>query len=114
MTFNTLQFAQVVEAAKAKAAGSAKWVRAIVAAGVAAYQASLPDFARDTVPQFFAEPLTAEEAQVEFNTSRETEERQRELCLTCPLADCIGVEHQACPIHQEACALWRNANHRRN
>jgi hypothetical protein len=31
-----------------------------------------------------------------------SEERQRELCLNCPHADCLGVENRKCPIRVEA------------
>jgi len=79
----------------------------IIAAGVARYVESLPDFARPGVPHFYGEPVTDEEAAVEFNVSRVTEERQRELCLSCPLSDCVGVENTTCPIHVEARRLWR-------
>src|SRR5262245_16676109 len=49
---------------------------AIIARGVARYVESLPDFARAGVPQYYGEPVTDEEAQVEFNVSRVTEDRQ--------------------------------------
>jgi hypothetical protein len=78
----------------------------IIANGVARYVESLPDFARDGVPQYFDEPVTDAEYQVEFNVSRVTEERQRELCLSCPLPDCVGVDHRTCPIRVEARRLW--------
>src|SRR5262245_54462441 len=80
---------------------------AIIAAGVARYVESLPDYARPTVPQFFAETVTDAEYLVEANVSRVNEERQRELCLSCHLADCVGVESSACPIRIEARRLWR-------
>lgn len=78
----------------------------IVSNGIAAYQASLPEDFRQT-PQFFGEPVTDEEAQVEFNVSRVTEKRQLELCLSCALAECVGVEDATCPIRIEARRLWR-------
>ena len=81
---------------------------AIIAGGVARYVESLPDYARPTVRQFFSEPVTDAEYQVEFNVSRVDEKRQRELCLSCPLADCVGVEDASCPIRIEARRLWRN------
>jgi len=80
---------------------------AIIARGVARYQESLPDYARYEVLPCAGEPITDEEAQVEFNVSRVTEERQRELCLSCALSDCAGVENAACPIRIEARRLWR-------
>lgn len=79
---------------------------AIISAGVAAYQNSLPEDFRQP-PQFYGEPVTDEEAAVEFNCSRVTEERQRELCLNCPLADCVTTASAACPIRIEARRLWR-------
>jgi hypothetical protein len=78
----------------------------IIAAGVARYVESLPDFARDGVPLYYGEPVTEEEAQVEFNVSRVTEERQRELCLSCSLPECVGVENATCPIRIETRRLW--------
>ena len=80
---------------------------ALIAAGVARYVESLPDYARPTVPQFFGEPVTDAEYAAEFNVSRVTEERQRELCLSCLLSDCVGVENTTCPIRVEARRLWR-------
>jgi hypothetical protein len=86
---------------------------AIVARGVARYQASLPEDFRQT-PQFYGEPVTDEEAAVEFNVSRVTEERQRELCLSCALSDCVGIENATCPIRAEARRLWRARKEKQN
>ena len=73
----------------------------IIAAGVARYRA---EQAR------YAPPLTGvAELETEPNVSRVTEERQRELCLSCPLSDCVGVESSACPIRIEARRAWRKA-----
>ena len=73
----------------------------IIAAGVARYQVEQAKY---------APPLTdVAELETEPNVSRVTEERQRELCLTCPLADCVGVESNACPIRIEARHTWRKA-----
>jgi hypothetical protein len=80
---------------------------AIIARGVARYQESLPDYARYEVLLCAGEPVTDEEAQVEVNVSRVTEERQRELCLSCALSDCAGIESPLCPIRVEARRLWR-------
>jgi hypothetical protein len=82
---------------------------ALIARGVARYQESLPDFARDaeafvTLPDF-ARPkaeLPEPEPIITLN-----EERQRDLCLNCPLADCVGIETEACPIRVEQRAAWR-------
>jgi len=81
---------------------------AIVARGVARYQASLPEEWRQP-PQFYGEPVTDEEAAVEFNVSRVTEDRQAQICLSCPLSDCVGIEDATCPIRIEARQLWRKA-----
>ena len=73
----------------------------IIAAGVARYRAEQAKY---------APPLTSvAELETEPNTSAVTEERQRELCLACPLADCVGVESNACPIRIEARQVWRKA-----
>jgi len=72
---------------------------AIIAAGVARYVESLPDYARD---------FGADVEPVEVNTSAVAEARQIQLCLSCPLADCVGVESSACPIRIEQRRVWRN------
>jgi hypothetical protein len=83
---------------------------AIIARGVARYQESLPDFARDAQPLVtlpdFARPHS-ELPEPEPNVSAIDEERQRELCLSCQLADCLGIENPACPIRCEQRAIWR-------
>jgi hypothetical protein len=84
-------------------------LRDIIAAGVARYIESLPDFARAGVPLYHGEPVTDEEAQAEFNISRVTEDRQLALCLACRLSDCVGIEDATCPIRIEARRLWRKA-----
>jgi hypothetical protein len=82
---------------------------AIVAAGVARYQESLPDFARDVQPVFtlpyFARPkpeLPEPEPLITLH-----EDRQREICLSCPLADCLGIVSALCPIRIEQRRVWR-------
>lgn len=87
----------------------AERLAAMIAVGVARYQESLPDFARDknpatTLPDF-ARP-TSECAKSEPNITID-DDRQRELCLNCPLADCVGVSNAACPIRIAQCAEWR-------
>jgi|SoiMethySBSTD1v2_1073268.scaffolds.fasta_scaffold2535954_2 hypothetical protein len=72
---------------------------AIIAAGVARYVESLPDYARD---------FGADVEPIEVNTSAVDEARQIQLCLSCPLADCVGVESSACPIRIEQRRVWRN------
>jgi hypothetical protein len=83
---------------------------AIIARGVARYQESLPDYAQDAHPlvtlPHFARPV-AELPEPEPNVSAVDEERQRELCLSCRLADCVGVESEACPIRIEQRRLWQ-------
>jgi hypothetical protein len=44
MTFNQVQFAQVVETAKAAAAGSPAWVRATIKAAEVLWTASPPSY----------------------------------------------------------------------
>jgi hypothetical protein len=84
-------------------------LRAIISAGVARYQASLPDFAREASPVIalpdHALPVSAlprPEPIIALN-----EETQRRLCLNCPLPDCVGVESEACPIRIEQRRAWR-------
>jgi len=82
---------------------------AIIAAGVAAYQASLPDYARDaapivTLPDHARDASELPEPQPNLTLD---EDRQRALCLECPLADCVGIENAACPIRREQRAHWR-------
>lgn len=77
---------------------------AIIAVGVAAYQNSLPDYAR--TPADDDEPTTT-------NISGVDEDRQREMCLNCPLPDCVGVDHRRCPINVELHRAWREKNARR-
>jgi hypothetical protein len=89
---------------------------AIIAAGVARYQESLPDFARDDQPVVtlpdFARPLS-ELPEPEPNVSAVDEEGQRELCLSCPLADCLGIESTLCPIRIEQLRARRKQRRQR-
>ena len=78
---------------------SADILAAIIAAGVARYQASLPDYTQD----FSADDIEPPQ----FNVSAVDEALQIQLCLSCPLADCVGVESSACPIRIEARRVWR-------
>ena len=39
-----------------------------------------------------------------------SEKRQREICLSCPLATCVGVERPNCPIRVAQRAEWREKN----
>ncbi len=85
---------------------------AIISAGVARYVESLPDFARPGVPQYFNEPVTDAEYQVELNLSAVDEDTQRALCLSCPLPDCVDVTDARCPIRQEQSRVWREKKRR--
>lgn len=71
----------------------------IVAAGVARYRA---EQAR------YAPPLAGvAELETKPNVSAVNEDLQRELCLSCPLSDCVGIENAACPIRIEQRRAWR-------
>ncbi len=72
---------------------------AIIAAGVARYEATLPEYARTRAVET--------EAPEVFRHLRVDADRQRELCLNCPLDDCVGVNHPACPIRIESRRVWR-------
>jgi len=76
----------------------------IISRGQMAYEATLPDYLRrqDAPP----------EVERRINLTL-TDERQREICLACPLADCVGVENRNCPIRIEQRAEWRRQNHRK-
>jgi len=50
---------------------------------------------------------TPADVEPEPNTSAVDEARQIQLCLSCPLADCVGVESSACPIRIEQRRVWR-------
>lgn len=73
----------------------------IVTRGRAAYEATLPDYLRRRV-----EPTNAEAEAPEPNIAL-TDERQREICLNCPLPDCVGIRNKRCPIRIEQRAAWR-------
>ncbi len=70
----------------------------IVAAGVARFEASLPAYARQGVE---SEPI---EPSPNLAISAD---RQREICLNCPLADCVGVANETCPLRIEARRIWK-------
>ncbi len=69
----------------------------IVAAGVARFEATLPPLMRER-PQV--------EAVEQCPNLRVSEDRQREICLNCPLPDCVGVANDQCPIRIEARRIW--------
>jgi len=77
---------------------AAATLAAIIARGQAAYVESLPDYARGPVAD-------VEPTQCNLTLS---DERQRELCLTCPLAECLDITSPRCPIRIEQRRLWRN------
>jgi hypothetical protein len=76
----------------------------IISRGVARYEASLPDRARTPIEIFDA-------ALNRINVTL-SEERQTQLCLSCSLSDCVGIESRQCPIQIEQRAEWRRLNHR--
>jgi len=76
----------------------------IVARGQAAYEATLPAYLKrqddlESIPSHINLTLT--------------DERQREICLNCPLADCVDVKDARCPIRIEQRRAWREQNRRR-
>jgi len=79
----------------------------IVTRGQLAFEATLPDYLQRQV-----EPAEALCPIVHINLTL-TDERQRELCLSCPLADCVNVTDPRCPIRIEQRRLWREQNRRR-
>jgi hypothetical protein len=71
----------------------------IVAAGVARYRAEQAKY---------APPLTGvAELETTPNVSAVDEDRQAQICLSCSLPDCIGIENPRCLIRVEARRLWR-------
>jgi hypothetical protein len=70
----------------------------IISAGVARYQASLPEYLRQGVDS---------EAVERVPNLAISAERQREICLNCPLPDCVGVGSPQCPIRIEARRRWK-------
>ena len=77
---------------------AAATLAAIIARGQAAYVESLPDFARD-----FGADVEPTQPNITI-----ADERQRELCLSCALCDCVGIENPRCPIRVEQRRVWRN------
>jgi len=74
----------------------------IISRGQTVYEATLPDYLRrQEAPEASRVNITM------------TDERQREICLNCPLADCAGIESPACPIQIEQRRIWREKNRRR-
>lgn len=74
----------------------------IIAAGVAAYESSLPDYARGPVADI-------EPARVNLTLR---EEKQVAICLSCPLAECVDITDRRCPIRIEQNAEWRQSRRR--
>jgi len=79
----------------------------IVMRGQAAFEATLPDYFKRQV-----EPVEDLLPIGNVNLTL-TDERQREICLNCPLADCVDVTDPRCPIRVEQRRLWREQNRRR-
>jgi len=77
----------------------AEALAAIVGAGVARFEAALPAYAQ-RAPQE-TEPLEI------CSHLAVSADRQCELCLNCPLADCVGVGNQSCPIRIESRLDWK-------
>ena len=75
---------------------------AMIQAGIARYEETVPVSARR--PAFPVEPV---ETRINITIAAD---RQREICLSCPLNDCVGVESPRCPIRIEQKALWRAKN----
>lgn len=75
---------------------------AIVAAGQAAYEARFAP----ALPS----PTEAIEPGLNIYLS---DERQREICLACPLADCLDITDRRCPIRVEQRRIWREQSHKR-
>jgi hypothetical protein len=76
----------------------AERLAAIVAAGVARFEAPLPAYATRSVD---SEPMEA------CPNLAISAERQREICLNCPLADCVGIGNDQCPLRVEARRQWK-------
>lgn len=70
---------------------------AIIAAGVARYESTLPDFARA--------PIADIEAPQPIITLGE--ERQAQICLSCHLVECVDVTDARYPIRITQRAEWR-------
>jgi hypothetical protein len=70
----------------------------IIAAGVARFEATLPAYALRSADD---EPVE------QCPNLAISAERQREICLNCPLDDCVGVANNQCPLRIEARRLWK-------
>ncbi|HKQ76710.1 MAG TPA: hypothetical protein VJ810_23650 [Blastocatellia bacterium] len=76
----------------------AERLAAIIAAGVARFESTLPAYAQRS------DEAEAPETRTHISVS---EERQIELCLNCPLAECAGIASRDCPIRRESLRVWR-------
>ena len=76
----------------------------IIAHGQTAYEATLPDYLQRGADK------EAAPTRIHIFISPE---RQREICLNCPLIECVGIEHRNCPIRIEQRREWREQNRRR-
>jgi hypothetical protein len=70
----------------------------IVAAGVARFEDTLPAYAQRGAD---VEPIE------QCPNLAISAERQREICLNCPLADCVGIGNDQCPLRVEARRQWK-------
>ena len=84
---------------------AAQHLAALIAFGQAKFEASLPAYARRQEGQ-------QEPSELSYNITL-SDDVQRNLCLTCPLADCVDLADIRCPIHVAQLEAWRNQNHRR-
>ena len=71
---------------------------AIIAAGVAVYQASLPEYSPP-----LAEPTDLES----LPNITLSEESQARICLACPLPECLDITDPRCSIRIEQLQTWR-------
>src|SRR5262245_59499663 len=75
----------------------------IIANGQQAYEATLPEYMKRQ---------EADDSPTHRINLTLTDERMRELCLSCPLADCLDITSTLCPIRIEQRREWRRQNHR--
>lgn len=87
----------------------AEVLRALIERGRAAYRATLPEYDAELMT---ALALADVEPARPNNLNIVDEARQIALCLSCPLADCVGVESSACPIRIEQRHQWREQRRR--
>ena len=81
----------------------AQRLAAMVAGGVARFESTLPAYAQRSGEAEV--PVTRAHVSV-------SEERQIELCLSCPLSECAGIASSECPIRRESLRVWRESGER--